>query len=173
MSGGSRSPELVVLDTSVLINFLALGRLDLLAEHPEFRFLVTDHVRDEIEEPMRRRLLNHALREGLFDEAAANATEEMAVFRTLIRTHRLGMGECAALAVAIIRGASIAIDDRVARAKARQLFSFERFLGTEDIVDSSIRAGVLSVKEADAMKGSWQSDYRFKLPFRSFGDERG
>lgn len=171
MSGRSGPLELVVLDTSVLINFLALGRLDLLAEHPEFRFLVTGHVRDEIEEPRQRRMLDHALREGRFDEAAVHAAEELAVFSEFIRTHRLGMGECAALAVAIIRGVPIAIDDRVARAKARQLFAFERFLGTEDIVYASIRAGVLTVKEADTMKGSWQSDYRFKLPFRSFGGE--
>lgn len=172
MSGGSGPTELVVLDMSVLINFLAVRRLDLLTEHREFRFLMTDHVRDEIGEPRQRRLLDCALREESFDEASVCAVEELAVFRAFIRTHRLGIGECAALAVAIIRGLLIAIDDRVARAKARQLFSFERFLGTEDIVYSSIRAGVLTVKEAGAMKGSWQSNYRFKLPFRSFGDDR-
>lgn len=37
-----------LLDTCVLINFAAIGRLDLLASHPLFTFVVTDHVRAEI-----------------------------------------------------------------------------------------------------------------------------
>jgi hypothetical protein len=37
-----------VLETSVLVNFLAIDRVDLLASHPSYRFIITDHVRDEI-----------------------------------------------------------------------------------------------------------------------------
>jgi hypothetical protein len=38
----------VLLDTSVLINFLAVDRVDLLGHHPRYRFLVTEHVRKEV-----------------------------------------------------------------------------------------------------------------------------
>ncbi len=46
----ARTPQEVVIDTSVLINFLVIHRLDLLVGHPGFRFVVTDHVREEITE---------------------------------------------------------------------------------------------------------------------------
>ena len=37
-----------VIDTSSLINFLAIDQAQLLAEHPSYRFVVTDHVRGEV-----------------------------------------------------------------------------------------------------------------------------
>lgn len=46
MSLDVRTPTLI--DTSVLLNFLAVDRVDLLSRHPALRFIVTDHVRGEI-----------------------------------------------------------------------------------------------------------------------------
>lgn len=37
-----------IVDTSVLVNFLAIDRADLLASHPDVRFVVADMVRDEV-----------------------------------------------------------------------------------------------------------------------------
>jgi predicted nucleic acid-binding protein len=45
-----QSPKDVVVDTSVLINFLNVDRLDLFASHPQYRFLVTEHVKREVTE---------------------------------------------------------------------------------------------------------------------------
>ena len=42
MAEDARTPALI--DTSVLLNFLAIDRVDLLARHPRHRFVVTDHV---------------------------------------------------------------------------------------------------------------------------------
>jgi len=39
---------IVITDTSVLINFLALDALAILTSLAATRFLVTDHVRDEV-----------------------------------------------------------------------------------------------------------------------------
>lgn len=50
MERASDGRMLVSLDTSVLINFLRLGRLDLLIGHPDWRFVVTDHVVSEVSE---------------------------------------------------------------------------------------------------------------------------
>jgi hypothetical protein len=47
--------SIVVIDASVLINFLAVDRLGLLTSHPNFKFIVTDHVRGEVTEEARRR----------------------------------------------------------------------------------------------------------------------
>ena len=41
------SPSAIVADTSVLINFLRVDRMDLIARHSH-RFLVTDHVAGEV-----------------------------------------------------------------------------------------------------------------------------
>ena len=49
--------RLVVLDTSVLLNFLRVGRLDLLVELPGHEFLVTDHVRGEVTDHASSQLL--------------------------------------------------------------------------------------------------------------------
>ncbi len=40
--------EDAISDTSVLINFLAVGRLDLFVKHPKYRFVITGHVRREV-----------------------------------------------------------------------------------------------------------------------------
>jgi len=37
-----------VLETSVLVNFLKIDRVDLLARHPSYEFIITEHVRAEI-----------------------------------------------------------------------------------------------------------------------------
>jgi len=41
---------------------------------------------------------------------------------------------------------------------------------TEDLVREMLAAGIVSTAEADAIKDRWATLYRFKLPFRSFGD---
>jgi hypothetical protein len=37
-----------ILETSVLVNFLKIDRTDLLANHPAYRFVVPDLVRNEV-----------------------------------------------------------------------------------------------------------------------------
>ena len=44
---------IVVADTSVLLNFLKIGRMDLIGSHPR-RFLATDHVENEISDDAHR-----------------------------------------------------------------------------------------------------------------------
>ena len=43
-----RMADVVVIETSTLINFLRIGRVDLLAGLAAYRFIVTDHVRAEV-----------------------------------------------------------------------------------------------------------------------------
>ena len=45
---GPDAPTDVVTDTSTLVNFLRVGRVDLLAGLTSYRFVVTDHVRAEV-----------------------------------------------------------------------------------------------------------------------------
>ncbi len=160
----------VVLDPSVLLNFLRVGRLDLLLELPQHVFLVTDHVPGEVTEPAHASGLGEAIAEGLMREVRVDATDEVEAFGRLVGLRVLGVGECAALAVAVRRGLQIAIDDRTARKKAVALFGFERFVGTAELVVAAIRSGLIDVPSADEMKRRWESELRFRLGFESFGE---
>lgn len=99
-------PERAVLDTSVLINFLAVDRVDLFAGHPVYRFLVTEHVRKEVtthyDDEVER--LNAAFASNVLEEIRVEAIEELSLFAQLTKEPRLGLGECAAIAAAVHRG---------------------------------------------------------------------
>lgn len=60
----------VVLDTSVLINFAKVERLDLLAAHPLYSFVVTDHVRGEVSEHYEEQFeaVDSAIQQGILKE---------------------------------------------------------------------------------------------------------
>jgi predicted nucleic acid-binding protein len=94
----------------------------------------------------------------------------LAVFAQLTALRVLGVGECAALALAVHRGLQIAIDDKAARKKAVALFRFEQFVGTVELVVAAIRGGMIDVEGADEMKQRWEAELRFRVGFASFGD---
>lgn len=168
MASGDR--ELVLLDASVLINFLNVHRLDLLSEHPRFRFIVTNHVIHEITKTEQASTLRAALERGTVIETEVSSIDELTIFGDLVQTSVLGPGECAALAAAIHRRLRVAIDDKAARSKANTLFGFTNFLGTVDLVVELLKEGTLTISDADAMKRSWEATYRFRLPFTSFAE---
>ena len=161
-----------MLDTSVLLNFLRVERLDLLVDLPGHEFLVTDHVRGEVTDDGSSRIPTAALTDKRLRDARVDAPEEVLAFGQLAAVRTLGEGECAALAVAVCRRLPIAIDDKAARKKARAMFGFDQFVGTADLVVAAIRGGLVEVAVADQMKRRWEIELRFRLPFRSFGDIR-
>ncbi len=117
MSDAKQPPERrqVVLDTSVLLNFLCVGRLDLLVGLPGHEFLLTDHVRGEVTEPTHAETLRAALQDGRLREVRVDDPGELETFGRLRALRMRGVGECEALAVAVRRGLPIAIDEKVAQ----------------------------------------------------------
>jgi len=163
----------VILDTSVLINFLVVRRLDLLRNHPNFRFVVTDHVRAEITEHYADQLaeLESGLAAGWLRELPVNGPEELELFGELSAPGRLGAGECSAIAVAVCQKRALAIDDKAARRRASAFNPKVKLLNTEALMVELIQAGRLSVAHADQIKVAWEREHRFKLAFESFGDK--
>src|SRR5215469_5911603 len=107
--------EIAVSDTSVLINFLAVSRIDLFVH--EYQVLITNHVRREVtlHYPEELARLEEALKSGQLTEIVVATREELETFANLIGSpKRLGAGECAAIAAAIHRNVPITIDDKVA-----------------------------------------------------------
>jgi predicted nucleic acid-binding protein len=54
----------VILDTSILINFLAIDRVDLLGQYRRYRFLITAHVRSEVTHAAQLARLESAIEAG-------------------------------------------------------------------------------------------------------------
>jgi len=98
------APGLVVLtDTSVLINFLHLDRLDLLGKLPGYEFQVPDHVLEEIRDPVLRERMEEGLRSRFLSVLSITDLVEIESYARFHRT--LGQGEAACLAVAVRRAA--------------------------------------------------------------------
>jgi predicted nucleic acid-binding protein len=160
----------VVTDTSILINFLNVDRLDLLARCSGYRFLVTEHVKREVtvHYPRQVERLDKGISSGTLVEIVVNSLEELETFAELSTTKRLGSGECAAIAAAAHRGLMLAIDDKQASKTARKLCKAHNVLDTVDLMVSFIKEGLLDIAEADSIKLAWETKYRFRLAFTSF-----
>ena len=162
----------VVLDTSVLINFLRVGRLDLLRDHPDYTFIVTDHVRAEIGEHFKEQIeaINGAVTDGTLVEITVTDTAELEIFGKLSSARSLGSGECSAVAVAINRALPVALDDVRAQKKAKAFHADIDLLDTAKLMISLIQHNVLDLEAADAIKVEWETRFRFKLKISSFGE---
>lgn len=162
-------PATVVMDASILINFLRIDRMDLIADHPQ-DFIVTDHVAEEISDwyPIQQERFADAIETGTVSKTAITHPEEIALFSSLSASGRLGSGECSAIAMAVNRCHPLVIDDRRAIAQARYTDRALRILTTQDLVISMIREHLLGVAEADKIKNEWADKHRFHLKLRSF-----
>lgn len=167
--------EIVVLDSSVLINFLVLNRADLLRQHPYYSFWITDHVRKEItrDYPQQVERLEQALQQGWIQQTALTNEQEITIFGQLALGQRLGAGECAAIAAAIHQNGWVALDDKVARKEARKISRTIKLIDTQTLIVSMIQQGLLSIEAADVMKTVWEKQYRFRLKLNSFADLLG
>ena len=165
------SLSVIAADTSVLINFLRVDRMDLIARHSH-QFVVTDHVAAEVTDfyPDQRTRLDIALQSGVLQQVSIDDQREVTLFGSLIASQRLGSGECSAIALAVCREYTLAIDDRRAANQARGVRHDLRILTTRDLVIAMIRENLLSVTEADEIKEMWASLHRFRLPIESFSD---
>lgn len=162
---------IIISDTSVLINFLAINRMDLRKRHT-CRFLITNHVRLEVTQHYEEQLtrLQQALDQGILEEIPVTDPNEIETFSKLMGLESFGRGECACIAVAIHRGYTLAIDDKKAINQARRSCPTINILTTQDLMISMIKSELITVHEADAIKDEWASIHKFKLKIRSFAE---
>jgi len=158
--------SIVITDTSILINLSHTGHLALLGKVVGLRFVVPDEVVAEVTEPEQLRTLEAAIANGSLRQESIASPDELAVFAELSQI--LGSGEAACLALASCRGWLVACDEkRVFLREARSRLGDGRILNTHGLYVLWIRAGVLSVEEADAAKTILNAN-RFKMTFSSF-----
>ena len=161
-----------IIDSSTLVNFLKIDRADLLASHPCYRFIVVDAVRNEVTKhyPSQVVRLEAAFTAGqLFRDqpAAATSIAELTAFAAMASI-KIGVGERAAIAAAKTRGLPLAMDDERAWKRAGSGLSRK---DTVSVMVSLIKAGVIDVASADAIKSDWESNHKFiKKHFSSFAE---
>ena len=158
--------RVVVTDANVLINLMQVSRLGLLAEIPKHEFVVPEHVREEITNPEQRAILDAAVIAGWLKTEVITDLGVITVFTELIE--RLGRGEAACIAIAAKEGWYIASDEKrrfLREANAR--VGTGHVLTTVDVFVLAIKAGLLSVEDADADKVTLESR-RFKMSFASY-----
>ncbi|KAF0246853.1 MAG: hypothetical protein FD180_383 [Planctomycetota bacterium] len=159
---------LVASDTNILINFLAVTRMNLLVTHTEFKFVVTAHTREELTVKAQRDQVEQAIAAGSLEEAIVQPGEEMKLYSEL--AVRIGSGESAAIAVACARGWSVATDEKGrTRREIVARLGETWLLTTPGILLRCVLNGTISVAEADAIKDQL-AVRRFIMPFRSFSE---
>jgi predicted nucleic acid-binding protein len=168
-------PPIIVADTSVLINFLKIDRMDLVGASPR-RFLATDHVGAEIADsyPEQQGRYQAALSAAAFDTCSVTDPDELTTFGRLLAGGRLGAGECSAISIALHRGFALAIDDNRAINRALREAGLGglklEVLRTQDVVVELINAGTLDLAAADQIKETWANEYRFRIKISSFSE---
>lgn len=171
MATDGRPPA--IIETSVLVNFLAVDRTDLLANHPSYRFLVVDLVRNEVIKRTSLARFQAALDAGhlLADGPPETISmEELAAYAAISRFDALGPGERAASAAAHVRGMPLFMDDKRAWKRVDAEFPGIAREGTVSLVVSLIKAGLIDVAHADAIKADWETYHTFRLKFASFAE---
>ena len=163
--------RIVVTDANVLINLIHVGRLGLLGTLPGYRFVVPPEVEAEVSAPEQAEALARGFDAGHIDRISFSGTEELKVYAELVQT--VGKGEAACLAMAQVRGWYVASDERRRFLRlARGRVGPGRVLNTAGIFVLAIRAGPLTVAEADQHKRTLE-EHRFKMRFSSFRDVLG
>ena len=158
----------VVTDANVLINLIHTARLPLLGTLPGLRFVVPDDVVSEVTEGDQPARLAEAIQAGTLATCSLTDLAELAVFAELRAF--LGLGEAACLAVAQDRGWYIASDERHRfRREVIERLGQGRLLTTPDIFVRAIRAGLITVVEADRDK-ALLAEHRFVMKLKSFAD---
>ena len=132
------------------------------------RFVVPEHVVEEITDPVQKGALVTALNNNYLEQVVITEIEEMEGYVELHQT--LGQGESACLAIAEHRGYLVSSDEKRAfRRIALERIGRHRLLTTPDLIVRAIQAGLATVAEADGWKDKLQSN-RFIMKFGSFAE---
>ena len=164
-----RHPTPIVLDASILLNFVKVGRIDLLGELGS-RVVLLDQVHAEVIRPAQSQVVTEAIAAGIMDLESVTDITEVTLFADLRAGGQLGAGECAVLAVALNRNWVAGLQDKRARAEGKRCSSALRLCGTEDLMVTLLRSGAVTLAAADQLLVEWATQHRFRLKIASFSE---
>jgi len=163
--------RIAVADANVLINLIHVQKLGMLASLAGYEFVVPDDVISEITDSAQRSALETALSAGHLRRESITDPVELARYTELRQV--LGAGEAACVTLAQTRGWLIASDEkRRLRREVNERLGPGRLVTTPGLFVLAIRAGVMTVAEADQAKAILER-HRFRMAFTSFRDVVG
>lgn len=163
----SSEPTTIVLDTSVLLNFVKVGHVAFLGRLGP-PVLLLDQVFAEVIEPEQRAAVKVAVTAGALSLESVTDIAEVTLFAELRAGGQLGAGECAVLAVALNRNLVAGLQDKRARAEGRRKHKALRLCQTEDLMVELVRGGHMTLGVADQLLVEWATKHRFKSKISSF-----
>ena len=157
---------LLIADASTLLNFLLVGRFDLV-QALGCRVRIVDAVYEEVQSA--RKELDALIEQ---DYIRTLTLEGEAFLNRLARLINRGLdtGEAFTVAAAIEHGGIVAMDDRRAIKKAHEESPGLHVYTSPDIVVAGIKSAHITVEAADSIKAEWSMNHRFNLKFESFKD---
>lgn len=168
LRGRDRRALDVVADSNLLINFVKLGRLDLLERLPRYTFWVPDHVRREVHRRWQRQSLVRALARGALQPLEIVNLAEIALYQGY--RHVVGDGESACLAVAVHRRWIIGTDEkRRVRSLVIEALGEGHILNTLGVLVRSFQAHLITQEESQRLLAQL-SRIGFEVGFDSFED---
>jgi predicted nucleic acid-binding protein len=166
MPGTGSEVAIVVTDANILINLLHVQMLWLLGRLTGYRFVIPEEVQLEIKEETQAAGLSHALAQNVLSLERMEGIAQLSIYTEL--RGRFGVGESACLSMAQARNWLIATDERRAfRQEVLRRLGAGRLLNTPGIILLAIKAGSLSVEDADEAKRQLENK-RFRMKFGSF-----
>lgn len=160
--------QVVISDTSVLLNFMHIERLDLLENLPGYAFHVSEHVVAEVTRPDQAALLAASLEAGKIQLVTMQDATEISRYAEL--RHFLGDGEAATLAIAEKRGWMVACDEKKRfRREAEASIGAKRILNTVSLFVLAILKDRLTIAEADVLKDRL-AKRRYRINIGSFAE---
>lgn len=160
--------RVIVVDANILINFMHAGRLGSLMSLPGYDWVAPEEVVSEITDAAQRQQLVAAIASQQIRVETISEPSDLAQYAELRRV--LGRGESACIILAERFGWLVASDEKgkfLREVTAR--LGRGRMVNTAGLFVAAIRAGLITVEDADAAK-SLLEQRRFRLPFASFRD---
>ena len=145
---GFGATRTVAVDTTVLINLIQAGRLDILGALRGWEFVAPDQAVEEVSRQNQRAALERSFEAGHLRRESSTEPREIAAYAEL--RLRMGKGEAACLAMAASRGWMLASDDRgrAFRRLVGQQIGESHLIDTPEIVRIARLHGVVSAEEA-------------------------
>ena len=154
--------ERIVIDSTIVINFIKVGKLDLLCELYSDRLYITRAVISELRENMKEWIESGKIKEAIFNYDIS----DMEILRELPKS--LADGEISCIIYGRKTNCAIATDDRLARKAIMKLCDPEKLTGTIGLLQDMIQDELITSHYARELleemmkKGFW---YTGDIPF--------
>lgn len=160
----------LITDTNILINFIKIGRLDILRKLQMYHFYIPEEVYEETSYPNQRIVLDQALKDGWIHKTLITDPSELQTYAKYKR--QMGNGEAACLAISICRKWVMVCDEQKKKVISKEVFDIlgtNYWLNTPGILLKAIKENILTVAQADTIKDALAQN-RFVMNFASFQD---